>query len=173
MILIAKCLLRETWLLGLSWDDPLPSDLRREWLVYYRDLFKLTQWKYDRALKPAKAIGDPILMILSDASDLAYGFAAYIRWNLIDGEFWCRLIMAKCRVVPIGKLTTPQMELNAAMISKRGRKVIETESRFKFSRVYHLVDSATVLCSINKLSTRFKVFEGVRIAEIQSDMRYE
>ena len=59
------------------------------------------------------------------------------------------------------------MELNGAVLSKK-RKVIKTETRFNFERVYQLVNSETVLCSISKKSTRFKLFEGVRIAEIQS-----
>jgi len=105
---------------------------------------------------------------MSDGSDLAYGFAAYVRWELDDGKFWCSLIMAKCRIAPVNKLSTPQMELNAAVLSKRGRKVIETEMRFAFERVIHIVDSETVLCMINKTSTRFKVYEGVRIGEIQA-----
>ena len=57
---------------------------------------------------------------------------------------------------------------NAAVISKRGRKVIETEMRFDFERVLQLVDSETVLSMINKTSTRFKVYEGVRVGEIQA-----
>ena len=105
---------------------------------------------------------------MSDASDLAYGFVAYIRWQLDNGKFWCRLILAKCRIAPVRKLSTPQMELNAALLSKRGRRVIETEMRFDFERVSHIVDSETVLCMINKTSTRFKVYEGVRLGEIQA-----
>lgn len=76
--------------------------------------------------------------------------------------------MAKSRIAPVNKLSTPQMELNGAVLSKRGRRVIETEMRFKFAKVLHIVDSETVLCMINKVSTRFKVYEGVRIGEIQS-----
>jgi integrase len=60
------------------------------------------------------------------------------------------------------------MELNAAVLSKRGRKVIEAEMRLDFERVLQLVDSETVLSMINKISTRFKVYEGVRIGEIQA-----
>ena len=41
-------------------------------------------------------------------------------------------IMAKCRIAQVNKLSTPQMELNAALLSKRGRKVIEKEMRFDF-----------------------------------------
>lgn len=43
----------------------------------------------------------------------------------------------------------------------------ERELQFKFSEGNHLVDSETVLNMINKLSTRSKVYEGVRIGEIQ------
>ena len=75
--------------------------------------------------------------------------------------------MAKCRIARVNKLSTPQMQLNAAVLSKRGRKVIESEMRFDFERVLQLVDSETVLSMINKISTRFKVYEGVRIEEIQ------
>ena len=76
--------------------------------------------------------------------------------------------MAKCCIAPVNKLSTPQMELNAAVLSKRGRKVTEKEMRFKFEEVLQIVDSETVLSMINKTSTRFKVYEGVRIGKIQA-----
>ena len=78
--------------------------------------------------------------------------------------------MAKCRIAPVNKLYTPQMELNAAVVCKRVRKVIEKEMRFNFGRVLHIVGSETVLNMINKTSTPFKVYEGVmiRIGEIQA-----
>ena len=76
--------------------------------------------------------------------------------------------MAKCHIAPVNKLSTPQMELNAAVLSKRGRRVIKSEMRFDFERVLQLVDSETVLSMIHKTSTRFKVYEGVRIGEIQA-----
>ena len=48
-------------------------------------------------------------------------------------------------------------------MSKRCRKVVESELRVSFDDVYQLVDSATVLNMLNKVSTRFKIYEGVRI----------
>lgn len=166
--LLAKVYLREVWSRKLDWDTPLPVDLKAKWKQFFITLFRLEQLRFPRCLRPNDAIGRPWLIILSDASDLAYGFAAYIRWLLQDGMYWCRLIMAKCRIAPLNKLSTPQMELNAAVLSKRGRKVIESEMRFEFERVLQLVDSETVLSMINKTSTRFKVYEGVRIGEIQA-----
>ena len=76
--------------------------------------------------------------------------------------------MAKSCIASVNKLSTPQMELNAAVLSKRGRKVIEKEMRFVFEEVLQIVDSETVLSMINKTSTRFNVYEGVRIGEIQA-----
>ena len=40
--------------------------------------------------------------------------------------------------------------------------------RYKFERVIHLIDSETVLNQLNRTSYRFKVYEGVRIGEIQA-----
>ena len=128
----------------------------------------MNELEYDRKLRPENAEGKPWLVIFSDASDLAYGFAAYVRWRLSGGGYWVRLIMAKCRIAPLRKLSTPQMELNAAVLSARARKVLHREMRFEFERTLHLVDSETVLNMVNKTSTRFKVFEGVRIGEIQA-----
>ena len=58
--------------------------------------------------------------------------------------------------------------MNAVVLSKRGRKVIEKDMRFNFERVLHIVDSDTILNMINKTSTRFKLYEGVIIGEIQA-----
>ena len=40
--------------------------------------------------------------------------------------------------------------------------------RFEFEKVLRRVDSETVLGMINKTSTRFKVYAGVRVGEIQA-----
>ena len=68
---------------------------------------------------------------------------------LDNGDYSCRFVVEKCRIAPANKLSTPQMELNAAVLSKRGRKVIEKEMRFNFERVFYIVDSETVLNMIN------------------------
>jgi hypothetical protein len=79
--------------------------------------------------------------------------------------------MAKCRIAPLNKISTPQMGMNAAVLSKRGRKIIESEMRFEYERVLQLVDSETVLSMINKTSTRFRVtreLESVKFKRLQT-----
>ena len=164
----AKMYLRETWILKLDWDDPLPQDMRRKWIQFFQDMFSLEKLKFPRCLKPKNAVGKPWLIILSDGSDQAYGCAAYVRWNCSDGSVKMYLIMAKARIAPMEKVTTPRMELNGAVISKRCRTAIVKEMRYQFERVIQLVDSDTVLNQIHKTSSRFQVYEGVRIGEIQA-----
>ena len=165
---LAKIYLRETWSTKLGWDDALPEILREKWVSFFKQLCDVASLKYDRCLSPDGAVGKPVLIILSDGSEQAYGCAAYIRWVLSDGSIWCRLILAKCRIAPVNRISIPQMELNGAVVSRRVRSVVEAECRFSFDKVFHLVDSETILSMINKLSTKFKVYEGVRIGEIQA-----
>ena len=167
-LLKAKIMLRETWELKLGWDDPLPDRIRTSWIQFFEKLYDVDGMVFERALTPQNAIGSPWLVIFSDGSNLAYGFAAYIRWKLKDGRYWCRLIMAKSRIAPLHKTTTPRMELNGALLSKRARQVIETKMRFNFEKVIHLIDSLTVHSMLHKTSTRFQIYEGSRIGEIQA-----
>ena len=168
-LLEAKLLLRQTWELKLDWDTSLPQSMWGCWLQFFSKLFAASNIQFPRCLTPEQAtVGNPELIILSDGSELAYGAAAYIRWRLASGSYWTRLIMAKCRIAPINRVSIPQMELNGAVLAKRLRKVVEKEMRIEFSKTTHLIDSRTVLYQINKISTRFNVYEGVRIGEIQA-----
>ena len=76
--------------------------------------------------------------------------------------------MSKSRIAPVAKVSTPRMELNGAVLSKRCRQVLLKEMRYSFERVIQLVDSETVLNMLHKTSYRFQVYEGVRIGEIQA-----
>ena len=166
--LLAKIHLRETWKQKLDWDDPLPSPLYKQWVQFFTDMFLLESLHYPRCLRPANSTGDPWLILLSDGSDTAYGCAAYVRWECQDGTIKVALIMSKSRIAPLNKVSTPRMELNGAVLSKRLRVCLTKEMRYSFGRILHLVDSETVLNMINKTSCRFKVYEGVRLGEIQS-----
>ena len=164
----AKLLLRKTWELKLGWDEPMPENLQSDWRKFFVSQFEIESIKFDRVLRPTEACDSPWLILFSDGSELAYGFVAFIRWKLKNGGYWCRMIMAKNRIAPLHKATIPRMELNGAVLSKRGRQVIEKEMRIKFEKVLHLIDSQTVLNMIHKTSTRFMLYEGSRIGEIQN-----
>ena len=165
-----KILLRKSWQLKLAWDDVLPPDLHTLWTKFFIEVGNISKLWYPRVLKPENSEGQPNLIIFSDASDEALGFVAYARWKCSDGVYRSRLIFAKSRVAPLTKRTTPQLELNAALMSKRGREVVEKEMRLNFDtdQTLHITDSETVLGMLQKTSTRFKLYEGVRVGEIQA-----
>ena len=168
-ILKAKVLLRKTWELRLGWDVQLPTEMQESWKRFFSSLGKIENIKLSRSLTPSNTVGDPWLILFSDGSEIAYGFVGYIRWKRKNGSYWCRLIMSKSRISPLHKVTIPRMELNAAVLSKRGKQVIQNEMRMKFEKVIHLIDSLTVLNMLHKTSTRFQIYEGSRIGEIQVD----
>ena len=90
-MLAAKILLRRTWENGcekLKWDNPLPSDLVRDMISFFINLFELESLEFPRSLLPKKlkTIGKPDLVVFSDQSVVAYGSVSYIRWKLESGK---------------------------------------------------------------------------------------
>ena len=110
-------------------------------------------------------IGRPILVVFSDGSVSAFGAAAYIRWQLVGGGYWSRLIMAKSKISPKNAKTIPRMELCGAGLGCRIKNFLLKETKFDFEKVYNLVDSSTVLGYLHKECGAFGPFKGVRVAE--------
>ena len=163
-----KILLRETWEYNTEWDQPISPELRKKWIQLFTEIYDANSLEFPRAITPSDAVGDPILVLFSDASDLACGFVAYARWPCVNNIYKSRVILAKSRVSPLVKRSTPQLELNAALMSKRGREVIMQEMNLNFQKFIHIIDSETVLAMLHKTSTRFPLYEGVRLGEMQA-----
>ena len=174
VLLEAKLLMREFWCTkDAGWDVVVPPDQADRWLAFLSSLLLLKDVKFERSLWPTEeVIGLPILIIFSDGAALAFGASAYIRWELKEGGFWSRLIMAKCRIAPKNIISIPRMELNGAVIGNRIRNFIMKETNLEFSKVYQLVDSSTVLGYVQKECGVFRPYEGVRVAEIQSSNKF-
>ena len=131
----AKIMLRKLW--GqenkLDWDDPSPDHLKREWITFFEELFELERIVVQRCIKPAMSVGEPELVLFSDASKEAYGADAYVRWLLTDGTFTARLIASKNRIAPVKTVDIVRLELAGAVLSKRLKTFIQKESRYAFS----------------------------------------
>ena len=115
------------------------------------------------------AIGDPILIVFSDASVDAYAACAYVRWQRKNNQFESNLILSKNRLAPIKKMSIDCIELCGAVLNKRLKVFIEKECRYRFGKIYHIVDSQIVhaTCMIQKSSYGFNTFAATRIGEIQ------
>ena len=170
LLLQAKLLLRSTWAeTDLGWDDPLPEILCSQWLLFLESLLFLEDAAFPRSLWPDEEVtGLPTLIIFTDGAALAFGAVAYIRWRLVSGKFWTRIIMAKGKISPKKIVSIPRMELNGAVLGNRIKNFLLNNTNFKFEKVYHLVDSSTVLGYINKEYGVFHPYVGIRVAEIQT-----
>ena len=103
----------------LGWDDPLPEDNRAEWRSLFEDLLMLREVSFTRCTKPIEAIGEPTLVIFSDASMHAYGARAYAQWLLKSGKYEAQLIAAKNRIAPTRQMSIPRLELCGALLGCR------------------------------------------------------
>ncbi|XP_068203689.1 uncharacterized protein [Palaemon carinicauda] len=143
-------------------------------LVLNEGGFKIKHWimsnneTLDNELKLlyADAKEDPMLVIFSDGSSVAYGACAYVRWGLEGDSYVSQLILAKNRIAPTKKLTIPRLELCGAVLSCRLRDIIVKQSDWKFKSIVHIVDSSIVRAQ--KESYGFNTFVANRVAEIQS-----
>ena len=163
----AKILLRRLNELMLDWDDSIPPEEREPWVQFFIELFEMEDIRFARSTKPDGAKGQPILIIFSDASEQAFGACAYIRWELEEGGFESRLLLAKSRLAPLKKITTVRLELNAALLSARLKEFIHKEISYSFARTYLIVDSEIVRAMTQRDSYGFNTFVAVRIGEIQ------
>ena len=99
-----KILMRELWSLKLSWDEPVPENLQREWSKHCSDLSQLSSIPLPRSC--ANQDSNNSLCIFCDASKSSYGFAIY---NVCNGS--SQLMFAKSRVAPSKPKTLPMLEL--------------------------------------------------------------
>ena len=175
--LASKLLMRRTWTNDKSnpwnWDDELPDEQRKDWISFLKLLLSLNSLSIPRSLWPeGDIIGCPILIIFSDGSISAFGAAAYIRWKLVGGGYWSRLIMSKSKICPKNIMSIPRMELSGAILGCRMKNFLLKEGKFDFEKVYALVDSSTVLGYLHKECGAFGPYEGPRIPEFQTSSTF-
>ncbi|KAG8171570.1 hypothetical protein JTE90_002215 [Oedothorax gibbosus] len=125
--------LDELWLRKISWDDELPADLHQTFIQWRSELFNLADLRVPRNILDCSLDGanDLQIHIFSDASQKAYGTAAYLRVKNGD-HIEVNLIASKSRVAPLSpsSLTLPRLELMGALLAARlGREVLQVIQR--------------------------------------------
>ena len=113
----------------------------------------------ERCLKPEASIGSPQLHGFSDAGELGYGGALFLRWEQANGKFTSRFVTAKALVAPLKKKTIPRLELMGCLVLSRLAAEVERALKIDLSALSWIKSSAT----------EFKPFVSVRVAEIQEN----
>lgn len=69
-------------------------------------------------------------------------------------------------------MSIDRLELFAAVLNKRIKEFIERETRWKFEKIYHIVDSQIVQAQVKKESYGYNTFVATRVGEIQEGTNY-
>lgn len=116
VIITAKILLQQLWLLKCDWDDVIPTPLFSQWADFYEQLPKLELLNIPRWTKYGHDVNFAELHGFSDASTRAYAAAVYLRIVPLEGPPVISLLVAKSKVAPLKTLSVPRLELCAALL---------------------------------------------------------
>ena len=174
-MLDGKSILQELCRLDVSWDDPIPDDVKMKWEKWRADLLNLQQISLSRCYKPEN-FGPVVRTELHhflDTSVKGYGQCSYLRMIDEQQRIHCTLVMGKSRVAPLKPVTVTRLELTAAVCSLRISQQLRRELSYHIDQEYFWTDSKVVLGYISNESRRFHVFVANRVQEIQNSTSVE
>ena len=166
-----KIFMQTTWAQGLAWDEPLPVDIRDNFLAWRSHLITLRSLQIPRCIL---APGDTVTTqfhVFCDASELGYAACVYVRVVDSDSQVSVNLLFAKAKVAPVKAQSIPRLELMAALL---GTKVL-TIALVSVAglgvvpdRIFAYSDSTTVLAWLSKPSRTWATFVQNRVSDIQA-----
>ena len=166
-ILRAKLLLQELWRCGCDWDEVVGDKILscwKKWLEGTQHIAKIRLPRcYNLCSEPVQEIQ---LHIFCDASELAYGAVAYLRFSYKTGGHNTSFVMAKSKLAPIKFITLPRLELNSAVTAVRLFRNVIREIALPIEGIFFWTDSVLVLQYITNKVHRPKVYVANRQNEI-------
>lgn len=166
-ILEAKLIIQSLWKMKVDWDDKIPNDILNRYQQWLKELCHIKEIYISRWFNiDIEKKSDIELHIYSDASNSAYGAVAYLKSISSNKSVF---LMSKSRLAPIKEktLTTPRLELQAAVTAVRLKDTIVEIFNIQFVRVMFWVDSQIVLNYIKNTSRKFPTFVMNRLNEIR------
>lgn len=133
------------------------------------ELPKLEYFGVERCFKPRDfgEVKSCQLHLFSDASEVAYGAAAYLRMVNSNGDVHCSFVMGKSRLSPLKPVTIPRMELSAAVLSTRLDRMIREEIEYTIDDSIFWTDSTCVLRYVENDEKRYETFVANRVSAIR------
>ncbi|XP_053947714.1 uncharacterized protein LOC128856436 [Anastrepha ludens] len=162
----AKSLMREVWCRDVRWDEPIPNDVNIIWERWRQQMHKVAGFRVPRFYFPHGAPSDLELHVFVDASEEAFAAVAYWRSRKSTGEVGVTLVCAKTKCAPLKAVTIPRLELQAAVLGVRLRKLILENHQIRPERCFLWSDSRTILKWIGSEHRCYKPYVAHRVAEI-------
>ena len=167
LLIPPKRLFQRAVRLGLGWDDQLPTDIINGWNEWFAGLHNIKDLQFPRAMLRENIGGARIeIHHFSDASEEAYGCAAYVRVEYPNGEIDVNLLCAKGRVAPIAHVTIPRLELTAAHLAAKMDVTLRQEMTAKVVESHFWSDSTVTLHYIRNTTLRLQTFVANRVSFI-------
>jgi len=166
IIIRAKVLLQEIWLLKLNWDESVPQNICSTWLDLLQELSTISSLKIPRFCPGMRAASFQIHGFC-DSSIRAYGCCIYFRFKDDTGKVSVQLLTSKSRVAPTKKRTLPQLELCGAHLLAQLLAKVRGIWQGNNATIVLWSDSQIVLHWLNQHSATLSTFIGNRVSNIQ------
>ncbi|XP_054287857.1 uncharacterized protein LOC129003585 [Macrosteles quadrilineatus] len=159
VIFWAKTLIQYLWTTGLTWDEPVPNDVRTKWHSFLEELPIIQELRIPRYISTSLHTAVQ-LHGFSDASEKGYAAVVYLRVTDSQENTRLYLIVSKSKVAPLKRISLPRLELCGAHLLG---KLLQYSSNIlsahmKIESIYAWCDSTIVLTWIRTLPYRLKVF---------------
>lgn len=166
-IVKVKILLQRLWEQKVDWDDPVPDAVHEVWSQWRNELDSLTNHRIPRCYYPTEnKLHSMQLHGFSDASELAYAGAVYMRVEDSSGNVHVALVTSKTKVAPIKRLTIPRLELCGAHLLAQLLRHVQEVFRVPLHDVHAWTDSTIVLNWLVGNPRRFKPYVANRVSHL-------
>lgn len=175
VILTGKLILRDLCLQNVDWDDPVPDEILPRWERWRNELPLLENVAVQRCFKPCGfgKVMQSEIHSFSDASQSGIGQVSYLRLVNENKDVHVSFLMSKARVAPIKPVSTPRMELTAAVVSVNVTTMLQNELDYTSLQSVYYTDAEVVIAYIQNDARRFHVFVGNRVQHIRDRSKPE
>lgn len=167
ILINAKMLIQELWLLRVAWDDPLSVELENRWIAFRKQLAELNTIQIPRWLNVSRTSQSVEIHGFSDASNLAMAAVVYLRVVDRSGEIKVNLVQAKTKVAPLKHMTIPRLELTAVFLLSRLISRLRQSLNCNENSIFLWTDSTVTLTWLTTHPSRWKDYVRNRVAAIQ------
>ena len=161
VVIRGKILIQKLWQLKVPWDEPLNDDLQTKWRDVATDLKNAKQFSVSRCYFDTH-VTHPSIHCFVDASQQAYGAIVFL---VQDKQV--SFVIAKTRVAPLKALTTPRLELMAALVAAQLTNFVLEAIPGHDPSIFIWSDSQIVLHWVSSQKP-LPTFVNHRITEIKS-----
>ena len=116
----AKILMLQSWLRGVGWNEPSPTDLAELWKTWLKHLPDLASLQVPHCYnRKGKTVVMGAIHTFVDAFEQACATVSYLRQEYDDGDVSVIFVAAKPRIAPFKVVIVPRLELVTVVIGVR------------------------------------------------------